>query len=324
MHVLSQIRQAHQLLAKRHFDFLLFRLDVLPIAPLYITKMFRQPFALKTLGHNVLKALADRGGWFGRSLGGINRRLVKGLVRTAVVADSVSPIQIDFLRDRLDLDDDHVVWIDNAVNTERFRVESTTEARHQLNLTRFDNLVGYVGTRPWERGGMQLIEAAARITHKYPNLGIVILGEGNGVRDLHRRAQELGVGDRCVFPGYVPFHHVPTYVNSLDVGVSLNLLPSREASSELKVRQYLACGKPVLASPGGNDFLMDAGLGSIVRPRDIDVIARELDRWLGMKPHDRAAFAHQASDYTVRHLSVDSATNQRLDLWSQRLQSAVA
>jgi glycosyltransferase involved in cell wall biosynthesis len=168
---------------------------------------------------------------------------------------------------------------------------------------------------------MQLVEAAARVIHKYPGLGVVILGDGAGVQDLERRAHELDISENCVFPGYVPFHQVPTYVNSLDLGVSLNLLESREASSELKVRQYLACGKPVVASPGGNDFLVSAGLGSIVPPNDIDLIAQAIDRWLALNPQDRSDFAEKASTYTACNLSVDSATDQRLELWTERLQS---
>ena len=55
--------------------------------------------------------------------------------------------------------------------------------------------------------------------------------------------------------------------------VSISSLEDRRAASELKVRQYLACGKPVVISPGGNEFVAHEGLGSVVDPSDPEAIA---------------------------------------------------
>lgn len=322
-HVLSQIRLANEILSRQEFDLLLFRLDVLPVAPLYITKKHQIPYALKTLGQGLMKALGERGRWLGKSLMGINRWLVIQLVTNALAADSVSVMQVEYLQRILGADPNKIVWIDNAVNTNRFFTSSTAEARRELGLTKFDPIVGYVGTRPWERGGMQLIETTPPLLSKYPNLGLVILGDGEGLDDLKKRAHELQVENQCLFTGYVPFHKVPLYVNSLDVGVSISLRSDRRAASELKVRQYLACGKPVVISPGSNDFVAIENLGSIVQPTNLETIATELDRWLSLMADERSEFARKATEYVDDNLSIETAVAKRFELWGERLQLAL-
>jgi glycosyltransferase involved in cell wall biosynthesis len=320
-HVLSQIQLARRLLSRHHFDLIVFRLDVMPLAPLFIVRRHQKPYVLKTLGQGLLNVLYEKGGWLGKSLAEMNRRLVKRLVTGALLADSVSVTQVEFLNKILDLSSQKIIWIDNAVNTKRFFPLSSSRARKELGIARFDPIIGYVGTRPWERGGMQLIETAPRLIAKFPTLGIVILGDGKELDTMKKRADELGVGSHCVFTGYVPFHKIPLYINSLDVGVSINLRPDRYAASELKVRQYLACGKPVVVSPGSNDFVAAENLGSIVQPTDLDTIAATLEKWLSLTADERNDFSNKATRYVENNLSIDAAVTNRFKLWSERLQT---
>ena len=79
---------------------------------------------------------------------------------------------------------------------------------------------------------------------------------------------DLQVAERIRLEGYVPFEKIPQYVNSLDVGVSISIREDRQVNSELKVRQYLACGKPVVISPGSNEFVLEENFpGLAVRPK---------------------------------------------------------
>lgn len=317
-HVVSQIRQANVILAHNQFDLLVFRLDVLPIAPLFITKKHQMPYALKTLGQGVINVLSEKGKLW-QSLSGVNQWLFKQLVNAAIVADSVSVMQVNYLQQVLAIGSNKIVWVDNAVNTNRFVPSSTQTARLELGLINFDPIIGYVGTRPWERGGMQLVEVAPRLLSKYPNLGLVILGDGTELETLKQRACELKIEEHCVFPGYVPFHKVPCYINSLDIGVSISLRSNRRAASELKVRQYLACGKPVVVSPGSNDFLTTSKLGSIVQPTDLETITAELDHWLSLPNKEKLKLAHRASQYAQDCLSIEHALSKRFELWAERL-----
>src|SRR5262245_54279484 len=251
-HVVSQVREANRLLREQRFDLLVFRIDVLPLVPLSLTATHRLPYAIKTLGTGGLNALEHRRG-LAQALAPLNRAGFRRLVAGALVADTDSQLHAEDLRSRLGQSEEKIVWIDNAVNTGRFHPGTRDAARRALGLAEFDPVLGYVGSRPWERGGAQLLEAAARLAAKHPRLGVVIVGAGEPVAAMQRRAAELGIAERCRFAGYVPYRQVPTYVNSLHLGVSISLRAERQVKSELKVRQSPACGKPIVVRPGSNE-----------------------------------------------------------------------
>jgi glycosyltransferase involved in cell wall biosynthesis len=299
---------------------LVFRLDVLPFCPFYITRNHKIPYTIKTLSQDLLSALSERGGWLGRSLEGTNRWLIRQLVAKALVGDACTTAEVEYFQRLSGVDPQGIVWIDNAVNPSRFSPAPTLEARRQLGLAGLDPIMGYIGSVPSEYGAGQLVEVAPRLTSRYPNLGILVVGDGPGHSSLEKRAEELGIRDRCVFTGYIPFDEVPVCVNALDVGVSF-LEPRLAVASEQKVRQYLACGKPVVVSPGGNDyFLAGSGLGSIIPAADLEGIAAQLDHWLSLTPVERSEFAHRASKYARDNLSVRASVARRLEIWNERLQ----
>ena len=174
-------------------------------------------------------------------------------------------------------------------------------------------MIGYVGSRPWDRGGAQLLEAAARLLPRFPQLGVVIVGSGEPVVAMKRRAAELGIAEHCHFAGYVPYRRIPLYVKSLDVGVSISLQPERAVNSELKVRQYLACGKPIVISPGGNDFVPEQGFGTVVEPADLGHHRRA--RTLALASSGRArGFRFALRPYMHEHLSMAAAIDRRIRL----------
>lgn len=319
-HTLSQMRLADRLIAQRSFDLLLFRLDVLPFAATYLTRRHGIPYATKTLSMTLMWSLSERGGWLGRRLERLNSHLIRNLVAGAIVSDACSQAQVEFFRKRLQVAPEKVAWVDNAVDTSKFYPASTSESRARVGISRFHPIVGYIGARPSERGALHMIESAPRLLQTYPDLGLLIVGDGPGTGSLKRRAEALGIQERCIFAGYVPFDQVPTYCNALDVGVSLNMRPDRYAASELKVRQYIACGKAVVASPGGNEFLEAERLGSIVDEADSAGVLAALDHWLGLTPADREELSLRASRYAAENLSAEVALARRFALWRERSQ----
>jgi len=321
LHVASQLRAAERLLRDGRFDLIVVRIDVLPFVPFLLTRRHRLPYAIKTIGTGVIDPLDGGAGWLGRALAPLNRFMVRRLIERALVADTDSELHAAAVRERLGLAGGEIVWIDNAVNTRRFFPGSREAARREVGLAAFDPIVGYVGSRPWERGGAQLLEAAARLSAKHPGLGVVIVGEGAPVAAMQRRAAELGIAERCRFTGYVPYRRIPAWVNSLDVGVSISLEPERQMNSELKVRQYLACGKPIVISPGSNEFVPAEGFGTVVEPEDLDAITAAIERWLALTPAERDAFAARAARYMHERLSMSAAVDQRLRLWTERMQA---
>jgi glycosyltransferase involved in cell wall biosynthesis len=97
--------------------------------------------------------------------------------------------------------------------------------------------------------GWDLVEALAKTSTRVHAL---IVGEGDGLPELRARARELGVAERCHFPGYVHPDEVAEWIGAMDVGVSTQSNDEVGAVRTTgKLPLYLACGCPVLASDVG-------------------------------------------------------------------------
>ena len=88
---------------------------------------------------------------------------------------------------------------------------------------------------------------------------------------LRRRAADLGVADRVVFTGRIPYAEVPTYLRLMDVALSTqtNNLPGRVRTTG-KVPEYMAAGCFVLASRVGEAELLLPGIMLVDYEGEVD------------------------------------------------------
>ena len=137
--------------------------------------------------------------------------------------------------------------------------ESVAALRQRLGLEgRF--VVGVMGSLVFSPRlglcyGWDLIHALARLKH-LPITGLVI-GDGSGRPWLEALAHRLGVHERLVFCGRIPYPEVPTYLRLLDVALSTqtNNLPGQVRTTG-KLPEYMAAERFILASRVGEAALL--------------------------------------------------------------------
>lgn len=134
---------------------------------------------------------------------------------------------------------------------------------------------------PW-KGVEILLHALARV----PGLPALIVGGRDGSdsrRDaLVRLAEELGVGDRVEWAGWLPPAKAWQRLRRGDIGV----VPTRAGGSQevstspLKLFEYLACGLPVVASdlPALREVIRDGESGLLFADGDPESLASALLR----------------------------------------------
>ena len=188
---------------------------------------------------------------------------------------TVSPSLKKILVEDYQLDSTQVHVIPNGVNLELFRPLSQTETRRDLGFPSDISLLGFVGhLNPWQ-GVDLMLRLLAEIRKTAPDVRGVVVGDGPDRARLEEYAKSLGLGNSIRFEGSVPYSSVPEYISTFDVAMSLKppLLPG----SPLKVREYMACGRPVIASQNTEyDFgiVEDARAGLLINPVDIRETAR--------------------------------------------------
>jgi len=205
--------------------------------------------------------------------------------------------------------------IDNAVDIRRFRPLDKQECRAELGLPQNDRIIGYVGNLAAERGGTELVRAVAHLAGQGSKVkGLIVSGDQSGIDALRRMAADLGVADQVLFRGPVQLDEVSKYISALDIAVSFR---DDDGCSELKVRQYLSCGRPVVVSARINAFVVDEELGSLVDRADEVQIGLAMTKWLDELDANGAetVIAERLHAYAAGNLDFDAANRARLHAW---------
>jgi glycosyltransferase involved in cell wall biosynthesis len=88
-----------------------------------------------------------------------------------------------------------------------------------------------------------------------PSLKFLIVGDGPQKKSVEKFLIENGLTDRVVMTGWVPHSTVADYINAADVGIlprtRTTFSPYTSPENILKVGEYLAVGKPVIAPKMG-------------------------------------------------------------------------
>lgn len=110
----------------------------------------------------------------------------------------------------------------------------------------------------------RLIEAMPLLLPQWPDLRLLIGGEGDDRPRLQRLADELGVKDQVIFQGRLAEHELADHLRL----ATLFALPSTGEGFGIVFLEALGCGRPVLAGnrDGSPDPLADGRFGLLVDP----------------------------------------------------------
>jgi glycosyltransferase involved in cell wall biosynthesis len=153
------------------------------------------------------------------------------------------------------------------------------EARAALGLEAGHTIIGTVSSIVDYEGLDLLVRATAALAPRHPGLRLRIAGDGVSLPGLKVLARELGIEDRCDFPGRVPRAEALMNHAALDVFV----VPRKDLSvtrtvTPMKSVEASAVGRPVVASdlPALAELVQDGVTGVLFRPEDLDSLTAAL------------------------------------------------
>ncbi|MFH1791624.1 MAG: glycosyltransferase family 4 protein [Candidatus Omnitrophota bacterium] len=168
------------------------------------------------------------------------------------------------------------------------------------------DMVLYIGQLHGAQYAGLFIYAAALVLRKKPDVKFIIVGEGYLEGNLRRLASDLGIAGNMIFTGSVPHDAVPRFIGEADVCVApFDDTAVTRCKSPLKVAEYLACGKPVVASDVGEVSAMVGDAGVLVKPGDCSELAEKIlmilmDKELGERL-GRLARSRAEENYSWKH-----------------------
>lgn len=123
--------------------------------------------------------------------------------------------------------------------------------------------------------GLEVMMESARLLRDKTNIVFFLLGSGARREALRKSAEKMGLNN-IIFGGERKVEEIPQLLARADVCVSALLpAPYLEKIITVKVFEYLACEKPVVASLAGETarVLQDSGGGIVVPPNDSQAMA---------------------------------------------------
>ncbi len=143
-------------------------------------------------------------------------------------------------------------------------------------------LVVYMGQLQGASYGELFLRAVGIVAKKWPGAYFMVVGGGERLAMLRSASEALGLGSRLTFTDYVPHEQIPTFLAAADIGVATFARnESTVCKSPLKIVEYLAAGRPIVASDVGEIRKMVGDAGIVVRPGDPGAIAEGVSRLLG-------------------------------------------
>jgi 1,2-diacylglycerol 3-alpha-glucosyltransferase len=153
----------------------------------------------------------------------------------------------------------HIEVIPNGVDLEPFRSASLPVDRESLGISAHDIVLSYVGRLAPEKNMVFLIRSFAGVASVIENVKLLILGDGPERENLEDRVKHMGIQNRVIFTGMVPYEDVPGYLAISDAAVTASVTET----FGLSVVEAMASGLPVLGvdSPGISDIIADQKTG---------------------------------------------------------------
>jgi glycosyltransferase involved in cell wall biosynthesis len=109
-----------------------------------------------------------------------------------------------------------------------------------------------------------LIEAVAQLKPRFPDIKLVLAGDGFERPDLVKLAERLRIGGDVTFLGWVPNIALPPYYRAAAVSV----IPSLEEGFGIPAAEAMGCEVPVVATDaGGLPEVVEHGVTGLVVPR---------------------------------------------------------
>jgi glycosyltransferase involved in cell wall biosynthesis len=219
----------------------------------------------------------------------------------AVVSDELIPYVT-----RRGADPARVHVIGNAVDTRAFHPGVAPDSDLAIDPGAF--VVGFTGSlKPWH-GIEVLLRAFRELRAVLPSAHLLIVGDGPRRAWVEGYAEAAGLTSAVTLAGWVPHQRLPALIARMDAATA----PYPEADghyfSPLKLYEYLAVGRPVVASRIGQcaTLLEGTGAGLLVPPGDPEALAAALLD-LARNPPRAARLACAAADLGRRHDWTDNA-----------------
>lgn len=203
--------------------------------------------------------------------------------------------------------DQKIDVIYNGINTDIFKPDAELKDKEKFIIT-----LG--GTRVTARKGIKyLIEAVHKLSNKYSNIYVTVIGEGDERESLEELARQLEVEDRIKFLGRLDNKKILPYYQE----ASAFVLPSLNEGMSNAMLEALASGLPIIATDTGGtkELVTDGENGFIIKMKDSQDIADKIE--ILIRDEDLRCRMGESSRRRAESMSWGNVAKEYCDLYKK-------
>jgi len=165
----------------------------------------------------------------------------------------------------------------NGIDLERFNPHRELMAvRKEYGIEQHQVVIGFLARLTVQKDPVSLVEAFGCVAKKYPEVVLLMIGEGELYDEVKSRISELGLENRIILDGFR--QDVPEVLKAMDIFC----LPSLWEGMPIGLIEALAMEKAVVATSvdGTSELLVDGVNGLLVPAQEPKRLAAALERLL--------------------------------------------
>jgi len=273
------IKLSYHILKTKEPTVIYSRYSFLTFSPL-LSKLFRVPYVVEVNGILTEKPKIELKSPISELFVFIIKICEKTTYKYAKRIVVVTPRIKDEIKRLYNIPDERIIVIPNGANTDLFKPINQERVREELRLEKVNNYICFAGSLSALQGVEYIVKSAPLVLEKVQNAKFLIVGDGPIREELMELADKIGVSDNFIFTGTAPYEEVPKYINASDICVVYKK-PLKSGYSPLKLYEYMACEKPVIASRvEGFEILEENHAGLLVEPENPKELAKAIIKLL--------------------------------------------
>jgi len=146
------------------------------------------------------------------------------------------------------ISDEKIEVVENGVDTTLFRPVQKDMALSELGLPREKYYVTYIGSFYPHHKLDCLVRSIPFVVKEVKNVEFILVGDGWCKNQMVKLVDEMGLDRFVTFFGEIKHEKIPVFINSSDLCIMFYAGGGLQFFNSIKMYEYLACGKPVLAN----------------------------------------------------------------------------